>query len=67
VRKELLKRSPNNLFAHIGLFDPDTFFSRLAGLCSPVKTDINDLVLTTRSWESESLKEILNRTTGETL
>jgi saccharopine dehydrogenase-like NADP-dependent oxidoreductase len=39
------------VFAPEGIFDPDTFFSRLAGLCSPVKTDINDLVLTTRSWE----------------
>jgi len=54
----------HGVFAPEGIFDPDTFFSRLAGLCSPVKTDIDDLVLTTRSWDPESFKDILNRTTG---
>ena len=49
----------HGVFAPEGIFDPDTFFSRLAGLCSPVKTDVNDLVLTTRSWEPERFKDIL--------
>jgi len=55
------------VFAPEGIFDPDTFFSRLAALCSPVKTDVSDLVLTTRSWDPESFRDILNRTTGQTL
>ncbi len=55
----------HGVFAPEGIFDPDTFFSRLAALCSPVKTDINDLVLTTRSWDPESFSDLLNRTTGD--
>ncbi|MCP4756732.1 MAG: NmrA family NAD(P)-binding protein [Proteobacteria bacterium] len=49
------------VFAPEGIFDPDLFFGRLAPLCSPVKTDINDLVLMTRSWEPEKIVDALIR------
>jgi saccharopine dehydrogenase-like NADP-dependent oxidoreductase len=35
---------------------PDDFFNQLAPLCNPVKKNINDLVLTCRSWEDCDFK-----------
>jgi len=51
----------HGVFAPEGIFDPDNFFAKLAPLCSPAKKDINELVLTTRSWEPGKLIDILNK------
>jgi saccharopine dehydrogenase-like NADP-dependent oxidoreductase len=47
------------VFAPEGIFDPDAFFSKLAGLCSPPKTDVHELVLTSRSWEPATVIDVL--------
>lgn len=47
----------HGVFAPEGVVTPEIFFSHLAPLCDPQKSGINDLILTTRSWEDISLIE----------
>ncbi len=49
------KVKERGVFAPEGALDPDQFLDTLAPLCSPRKNDAADLVLTTRSWDTEDL------------
>ena len=49
------------VFAPEALIDPDTFFDRLAPLCSPVKKNHRDLLLVSRSWEKRDLRSELRQ------
>lgn len=57
VRPQLGSRP--GVFAPEALVDPDTFFTRLAPLCSPPKLARDDLLLVTRSWEARDLRAAL--------
>ena len=48
------KITRTGVFAPEAGVDPDIFFDELAPLCEPHMSDADDLVLVTRSWESDS-------------
>jgi len=52
LKKEITKVG---VFAPEGILEPDPFLNAIAPLCSPVKSGLNDLVLTTRSWEKSDI------------
>lgn len=45
-------RGRYGVFSPEAVVDPDEFFKALAPLCQPAKTGLEDVLLTTRSWES---------------
>jgi saccharopine dehydrogenase-like NADP-dependent oxidoreductase len=49
------------VFAPEGVFRPDDYFDILGGLCSPARNGVDDIVLTTRSWEPGNLHQLLQK------
>ncbi len=49
----------HGVFAPEGILVPDAFFAKLAPLCEPPKAGVNDMILTTRSWEPVKVAETL--------
>lgn len=47
------------VYAPESVIEPDRFFDRIAPLCAPAKTDRQDMLLVSRSWESRDLRSEL--------
>jgi hypothetical protein len=53
VKKLINKKG---IFAPEGIMNPTDFFNELAPLCKPVKQNMDDLVLITRSWDERPIE-----------
>jgi saccharopine dehydrogenase-like NADP-dependent oxidoreductase len=51
------KNTKPGVFAPEGIFDPMTFLDVMAPLCDPPKNNASEMLIVTRSWEAEGMRQ----------